>query len=104
MTNQSDYEFIESSLMLVLEEMEKQPEVGKSYPSGGMSYGDEMAQIREFIEFAGEYGLAFEYINRALEQFPYTISGKAAVKLLEVGLLMGFKSDSAKDERFDRRH
>lgn len=104
MTSQSDYEFIEGNLIFILEEMAVQQEVGHHYPPNVMPYEDEMAQIREFIELAGEYGLAFEYINSALEQFPYRISGKAAVKLLEVGLLMGFKSENDKDKRFDRRH
>ncbi|SDC59853.1 hypothetical protein [Paraburkholderia lycopersici] len=104
MTSQSDFEFIEDNLIFVLDEMSAQPEVGQHYPANVMSYEDEIAQIREFIELAGEYGLAFEYINSALEQFPYRISGKAAVKLLEVGLLMGFKSENDKDKRFDRRH
>ncbi|HEY1996820.1 hypothetical protein [Paraburkholderia sp.] len=103
MTNQSDHEIIEINLMLVLEEMEGQPEVGNSYPPDGISYEDEMVQIREFIDLAGEYGLAFEYINGALERFPYRISGKAAIKLLEAGLLMGFKSENDEDKRFDRR-
>jgi hypothetical protein len=103
MTKQSDHEIIESNLMLVLEEMEGQPEVGRSYPPDLMPYEEEMAQIREFIDLAGEYGLAFEYINGALERFPYRISGKAAIKLLEVGLLMGFKSEGDEDKRFDRR-
>jgi len=92
MKNQSDHEIIENNLMAVLEEMEGQPEIGNFYPPDGMSYEDEMAQIREFIDLAGEYGLAFEYISGALERYPYKISGKSNIKLLEAGLLMGFKS------------
>lgn len=103
MKKQIGCEIIESNLMLILEEMEGQPEVGRSYPPDVMPYEDEMAQIREFIDLAGEYGLAFEYINGALERFPYRISGKAAIKLLEVGLLMGFKSESDEHKRFDKR-
>jgi hypothetical protein len=103
MTNKSDYELIEENLLIVLQEMEGQPEVARAYPPNAMTYEDEMAQIREFIDLAGECGLAFEYISSALEQYPYKVSGKAAVKLLEVGLLMGFKSENDKDSRFDRR-
>ncbi|MDR5884301.1 hypothetical protein [Caballeronia sp. LZ032] len=103
MTNKSDYELIEENLLIVLLEMEEQPEVARAYPPDAMTYEDEMAQIREFIDLAGEYGLAFEYINSSLEQYPYKVSGKAAVKLLEVGLLIGFKSENDKDSRFDRR-
>jgi hypothetical protein len=70
MTKQSDHEIIENNLKLFLEEMEAQPEVGRSYPPDVMPYEEEKAQIREFIDLAGEYGLAFEYINVALERFP----------------------------------
>lgn len=73
------------------------------YLPGELSYSDEMAQIREFIEIAGEYGLAYEYINCALERHPYKIYGKIAIKLLEVRLLMGFKSGRENDKRLDRR-
>ncbi|RQM47300.1 hypothetical protein EHZ19_14435 [Paraburkholderia bannensis] len=103
MKNLSDHEIIEANLIVVLDEMERQDEIEKTYLPGELSYGDEMAQIREFIEIAGEYGLAYEYINCALERHPYKISGKAAIKLLEVGLLMGFKSGRENDKRFDRR-
>lgn len=39
----------------------------------------------------------------ALEIFPFKLTGLAAIKLLEVGLLMGFKSDQEVDRLFDRR-
>lgn len=99
----SDSELIETNLCVVLNEMEAQPEVGQYFPPNTLSYGDLMAQIREFIDQAGEYGLAYEYINGALETIPFKLSGKAAVKLLEIGLLMGFKSGLERDKRFDRR-
>ncbi|MBU6488896.1 MAG: hypothetical protein KGQ57_13905 [Burkholderiales bacterium] len=103
MTDDLDYQFIEANLAFILKELEAQPQVGSYYPTTALSYQDQMAQIREFIEVAGEYGLAYEYINGALEQFPFAISGQAAIKLLEVGLLMGFKSELECDRRFDRR-
>jgi hypothetical protein len=62
-----------------------------------------LAQIHELIADAGEYGLAYEYIVGALESIPFNVSGAAAVKLLEVGLLVGFKSEQDRDKRFDRR-
>jgi hypothetical protein len=103
MTDDLDYQLVEANLAFILNELEAQPQVGRHYPTTALSYEDQMAQIREFIEVAGEYGLAYEYINGALEQFPFSISGLAAIKLLEVGLLMGFKSELDCDKRFDRR-
>jgi hypothetical protein len=38
-----------------------------------------------------------------LEKFPFTLSGPAAVKLLEVGLKMRYKTDRTEDEAFDMR-
>ncbi|WP_153074170.1 hypothetical protein [Paraburkholderia bonniea] len=103
MINASDNELIETNLSLILAEMKAQPEVAPLYSPDELSYEEQMIQIREFIELAGEYGLAYEYINGTLERFPFKISGNAAVKLLEVGLLMGFKSELNRDKRFDRR-
>lgn len=99
----SDSELIESNLSFILSEMEGQPEIAQHYPPDALSYEDQIVQIHEFIDLAGEYGLAYEYINGALESLPFKISGEAAVKLLEVGLLMGFKSSLDRDKRFDRR-
>jgi len=103
MKTASDSELIETNLGIVLSEMEAQPEVARHFPPNVLAYGDLMAQIHEFIDLAGEYGLAYEYINGALETLPFKISGNATVKLLEVGLLMGFKSGLDRDKRFDRR-
>jgi hypothetical protein len=102
MTNTIEWKLADDNLTLILRELEAQPQIGKYYPPTAMSYGDQVAQIREFID-VGEYLLAYEYINGALEEFPYSISGKAAIKLLEVGLLMGFKSELERDRIFDRR-
>lgn len=38
-----------------------------------------------------------------LEVFPFKSSGKAAIKLLEVGLIFGFKTELDSDIGFDRR-
>lgn len=97
------YKIIENNLLFVLEELEKQTEVAKSYPQTVLSYKDQMAQIREFIDIAGEYGLAYESIVGALELFPFKVTGAAAVKLLEIALLMGFKTEREEDKLFDRR-
>lgn len=103
MTTLSNNDLIEANLLFVLNELEGQPEIAAYYSTTTLSYEEQMAQIREFIELAGEYGLAYEYIGGALESFPFRVSGAAAIKLLEVGLLMGFKSERDLDKRFDRR-
>lgn len=52
---------------------------------------------------AGEFGLAYETMISLLESFPFMLTGSAAVRLLEVGLIFGFKTDSDDDKAFDRR-
>lgn len=68
-----------------------------------MRLEEQLEQIREWIEDANEYEIAYELIVCLLEQFQFQLSGGAAVKLLEVGLLMRFKTDKAEDEEFDFR-
>jgi len=38
-----------------------------------------------------------------LKCFPFKLSGKAAIKLLEVSLIFGFKTEPELDKGFDRR-
>lgn len=99
----SDNALIEDNLNFILGEMRGQSEVAQHYPPDGLSYDEHMTQIHELVTEAGEYGLAYEYIVGALESIPFRVTGPAAVKLLEVGLLMGFKSEQKIDKRFDRR-
>jgi len=94
---------LEPRLLNILNELEKQHSVAASYPANRLSFPDEMKQIREYIEVAGEYGLAYDLIVAELEVYPFVLSGKAAISLLELGLLIGFKSDEEKDVVFDRR-
>jgi hypothetical protein len=61
-----------------------------------------MKQIREFVE-VGEYGIAYESMVADIEALPFVLSGKAAVSLLELGLLFGYKTDRDEDREFDRR-
>ena len=68
-----------------------------------MTFEEEMAQIGEYIHDAGEYGLAYEVIVVNAEEVPFVLSSKAAVKLLEVGLVMGFKTERPTDAAFGRQ-
>lgn len=103
MNSFSDSALIEGNLNFILGEMKAQPGIAQHYPPGGLTYDEHLAQIHEFIADAGEYSLAYEYIVGALESIPFRLTGTAAVKLLEIGLLVGFKSEREIDKRFDRR-
>jgi hypothetical protein len=73
------------------------------FPPEQLSFVDEVEQIRGWIEDHGEYGIAYEALIAMLEAFPFQVSSRAAVKLLEVGLLLQFKTDRPEDARFDSR-
>jgi hypothetical protein len=94
---------IKARLASVLAEVEKQESLAASYPPNLLPFDDEMKQIHEWIEIAGEYGIAYESIVATIEALPFVLSGKAAVSLLEVGLLLGYKTHRKEDSVFDRR-
>lgn len=98
-----NFKIIESNLRAVLAEIQAQPEIGGVFPAELQSYTDQVQQIAEFIEQAGEYGVAYESLICMLERFPFTLSGPVAIKLLEVGLLMRFKTELPDDAQFDYR-
>ena len=83
-------------LRLVLAEMESQKHLAASFPAEQLSFNEEMAQIKEFIN-VGEAGPAYEVIVATLEQVPFAILGSAAVALLELGLLFRYKTDRPED-------
>jgi hypothetical protein len=95
-------ELVRSNLEYVLLELERQSNLAHCYPDERLSFKDEMLQIREYIG-VGEYNLAYESILVNLEQVPFTVSGLAAIKLLEVGLVMGYKTERSEDQAFDMR-
>lgn len=96
-------ELIKSNLQAIMPELAAQPGVGASYPPNQASFQQHMALLREWIEEHREYGIAYESIVASLEAHDFRLSGKAAVKLLELGLLLGFKTERSKDHQFDRR-
>jgi hypothetical protein len=98
-----DYDVIESSLLKILKEMESQCELSTYYPDSMLSFEGNMEHIKEYIEVAGEYGLAYELIVVNLEQVPFILSGSAAINLLELGLIMKFKTDREEDKLYDLR-
>ncbi len=101
--NRLNPDLIEERLRLVLTEMREQSNVADHFGGESLSFDEEMEQIREHIEDAGEYGVAYESIVSALEDVPFLLSGKAAVALLEVGLILGYKTEKPSDKLFDSR-
>ena len=96
-------ELIKDKLTAVLSEIRVQAEVGKLFPPELRSFSEQVEQIREWIEDVGEYGVAYESLVSMLEERPFRLSGPTAIKLLEVGLLMRFKTERAEDAQFDSR-
>ncbi len=56
--NTHNFDFIEDKLSGLLNEMEAQKNLSSCYPDDRLSFTDEMSKIKEFIDVAGEYGLA----------------------------------------------
>lgn len=96
-------DLIESNLLAVLAEIQDQEDVGKTFPPDRMSFLENKEFVRELLEVAGENGIAYESLVGMLELHPFKISGPIAIKLLEVALLMGYKSELPEDAVFDRR-
>jgi hypothetical protein len=76
--------------------MESQKHLAAGFPAEQLSFNEEMAQIKEFIN-VGEAGPAYEVIVATLEQAPFAISGSAAAALLELGLLFRYRTDRPED-------
>jgi hypothetical protein len=91
------------NLVSLIGEIESQGNVGRQFPAEMQSLRDQSSQLREFVEHAGEYGVAYESIVAMLERFPFVLSGMGAVRLLEVGLLLKYKTGLSADSMFDGR-
>jgi hypothetical protein len=94
---------IKDRLTAVLAEIRVQNDVGRLFPPEVQGFSEQVGQISEWIEDADEYGIAYESLVSMLEEFPFQISGRVAIKLLEVGLLMRFKTERVEDAAFDSR-
>jgi hypothetical protein len=99
----TDYQLIENNLSFVLAQLGSQPEVASFFPPESLSNQEQIDELSEWLKDAGEYGLVYENVVSMLEMFPFKLSGGAAIKLLEVGLVIGFKTESELDKSFDRR-
>jgi hypothetical protein len=97
--------FIIERLSQVLSEMEQQSDVVASHAagSGGQPLDASFLRIWQSIEVSGDWGLAYESIVADLETLPFRLSGKSAIALLEVGLLLQFKTSRDTDHPYDFR-
>lgn len=94
---------LEPRLLCVLGDIERQDSVAATYSPDALPFREEMAQIREYIEVAGEYEIAYETLVAALEKHPFVLEAKAVISLLECALLLGFKTSREEDQSFNRR-
>ena len=94
-------ELVRQNLSFILSELVSQSDLADHFGGDNLSFDEQMEQLRLFIEDVGEYGVAYEVIVATAEQAPFTFSSKAAIKLLEVGLLLGFKTDRPEDSVFN---
>jgi len=97
------FELVESRLHLIMLELRSQSHLSNYFGGETLSLDEELENIREYIEDAGEYGIAYESIVSLLENAPFVLTSKAAVSLLEVGLLLGYKSDKPCDVLYNCR-
>lgn len=98
----TNFKLVRERLQILLTEMHDQLQVANYFGDETLSLKEEIEQIREFVD-VGEYGIAYESIVSALESAPFNITGHAAVSLLELGLLFGYKSEKSSDSQYDRR-
>ncbi len=94
---------IAANLSAILDEIRQQLDVGAGFPPALQAFPAQVELIREWIEDANEFGIAYESLVSMLEEFPFQLSGPTAVKLLEVGLAMRFKTERPQDAPFDFR-
>lgn len=94
---------LEERLLMVLAEMDSQIKQMTACSSPGESpLVESLAQMREYIQ-CDEKSLAYEVVVATLEKYPFLVSGRSAVALLEIGLIMQYKTDREEDAVFDHR-
>jgi hypothetical protein len=91
---------LEKRILLILQELEDQKRIEEDDSKECLSHKDSIYQIKEFVE-AGEYGIAYMSLVFYFEDYNFNISSFASVKLLELGLLMGFKTDREEDQIYN---
>jgi hypothetical protein len=93
---------IKTRLLLIVDNLAVQNDVGALYSDGELPHDEFILQIREFADHRG-CGIAYESLVATIEAHPYRLSNKSAIALLELGLLFRFKTDRPEDKLFDVR-
>lgn len=88
----------------ILGELREQSNLATQHWDSREDFETEMNQIREYIEEAGEFGIAYDVIIANLAQVPFNLSSKSVLGLVEVALVMGYKTEDDCDIVFDRRN
>lgn len=101
--NRDPNQNVKDRLLVIIDELGRQAAVGSAYGNSELAFHDEMKQLREYVEYAGEFGVAYESIVASIEGHPFTLSNSAAIALLELGLIMKYKTDRLEDRHFDIR-
>lgn len=98
------HHFIIEHLSQVLTEMEQQHDAVAPHAGveGLQPLRTTFLQTWEFLE-ANEWSQAYESLVYLLEELPFHLTGRSAVALLEVGLLLQFKTEHETDRDFDFR-
>lgn len=91
-------------LIAIASELHEQKHLATKHWDSQDDFENEMCQIKEYIEEAGEYGIAYDVIIANLDQVPFQLSSKAVLGLIEVALVMGYKTEDDCDAVFDRRN
>jgi hypothetical protein len=94
------YKIIEDNLLCILHEIDQQ-DMSEHIPINILPYKDQLINLKEWIIEANEYGVAYESIVCLFESVPLKLSSSNAVKLLEIGLLLGYKTDRPEDKIFE---
>lgn len=97
------FSYIEKCLIIVCEDIKLQCEIALTFSPDELPYDSWIEQLDEWINYACEYSLAYESIVSSIENHPFRLSGEAVVKLLEVALLLRYKTDRESDCQFDFR-
>jgi hypothetical protein len=98
MTDQS--KIVENNLVEIINLLASQEDVGRQFDPAELQFAPWVESLREWVCDVNEFGIAYESIVATLEHHPFCLTGPIAVKLLEVGLLMGFKTDREEDKCF----
>ncbi|OYR07538.1 hypothetical protein [Brucella grignonensis] len=93
---------VEKNLKFIAGELINKGEYYEPLYDNEMPYEEQIISIFEYIDH-GEYGVAYENLICLLERSKTCVSAKATVKIIEVSLLFGFKTERLEDRIFDRR-